>query len=164
MNRLSPQKLKIRDMTIHDLAKVYRIGESVFTKESNVFLYRTWDTYEVTGLFSTDPELCIVASVAGQVVGFALASVIEKPRSPWLYGYLVWTGVKRKFQRYRIGKKLYQEVERRAKRAGARMMIIDTEGTNAAAIGFFARVGFVRGSEHLWMTKTLSRKRRYLRH
>ncbi len=147
-------------MAIYDLPAVYSLGESVFTKDKHVFLYRTWETYEVTGLFSTDPELCIVAESERAVVGFALGSIIEKPRSPWTYGYLVWTGIAKDYQRYGVGGQLYRDLERRVKRLGARMMIIDTEGTNLPAIRFFEKMGFARGSQHLWMTKVLSKRAR----
>src|SRR5438034_2646867 len=150
-------KLRIRDMTIDDMPIVYSIGNSVFTKDSYVFLYRTWETYEVTELFSSDPELCIVAEHEGVVIGFALGFIMSKPRSPWTYGYLVWTGIKEEFQRYKIGKRLYLEFEKRARQLGARMMIIDTEGTNVPALKFFKAMGFSKGSEHVWMTKVLRR-------
>jgi ribosomal protein S18 acetylase RimI-like enzyme len=150
------QSIKLRAMTIYDIPEVYKIGEGVFTTRSNIFLYRTWDAYEVTGLFSTDPALCIVATMASEIIGFALGSTIEKPRSPWIYGYLVWTAVKPQFQRYKVGKRLYREVEKRARKHGARIMIVDTEGTNLPALSFFTKLGFTKGSPHVWMTKSLT--------
>ena len=157
-------RYKIRDMTIHDISQVYSIGNEVFTQKDYVFLYRTWEAYEVTGLFSTDAELCIVAEKEKEVIGFALGSLISKPKSAWKYGYLVWIGINKKYQGYKIGKKLYQEIERRTKKMGARMMIIDTEGTNLAAIKFFTKMSFKKGSTHLWMTKNLgnsNKKRKF---
>jgi ribosomal protein S18 acetylase RimI-like enzyme len=152
-------RIRIREMTIDDIPTVFAIGNSVFTKDKYVFLYRTWETYEVTGLFSTDPELCLVAEVEGEVVGFALGSIIEKPKSSWTYGYLIWTGVVPRFQRYKIGRRLYLEMEKRVMKLGARMMIIDTEGTNITAVRFFESLGFSKGSQHLWMTKRLVKSR-----
>jgi len=150
---------KIRDMTIYDIPKVFSIGNDVFTQKDYVFLYRTWEAYEVTGLFSTDAELCVVAETEKEVIGFALGSLIAKPKSAWKYGYLVWIGIDKNYQRDNIGKKLYQEIEKRTKKMGARMMIIDTEGTNLAAIKFFGKMGFKKGSSHLWMTKNLGNKK-----
>lgn len=147
--------IRVRDMTIDDIPTVFAIGNSVFRPTRDVFLYRTWDTYEVTGLFTSDPESCVVAQHENRVVGFALGSTIAKPRSPWIYGYLVWTAVLKEYQGSSIGRKLYAELERRLKRYGARIMIIDTEGSNAGAIRFFSSLGFTKGSQHLWMTKPL---------
>jgi len=147
-------------MTIHDLSVVYDIGTSVFTRDKHVFLYRTWDTYEVTDLFSSDPELCFVAEHENAVIGFVLGTSISKPRSAWTYGYLVWTAVKAEYQRHKIGQQLYKEMERRARTLGARMMIIDTEGTNLRAVRFFESLGFKKGSAHVWMTKRIRARRR----
>lgn len=152
-------RIRIRDMTIDDLSAVFSIGNRVFTSDTHIFLYRTWETYEVTGLFTTDPELCIVAEYSGSVIGFALGSIIEKPKSSWAYGYLVWTGVEPKFQKHHVGGRLYIALEKRVIKLGARIMIIDTEGTNRGAINFFEGVGFRKRSQHLWMTKSLPRKK-----
>ena len=149
------KKIRIRDMVIDDIAPVYYLGAKVFTKDKYLFLYRTWETYEVTGLFYSDQELCIVAEHLGKVVGFAMGAVITKPKSPWTYGYLVWTGVLAEYQGKGVAKRLYLEIERRVKALGARMMIIDTEGTNQKAVRFFEKMGFLKGSAHLWMTKVL---------
>lgn len=149
------KEIRVRDMVIDDIPPVYHLGTKVFTSDKYVFLYRTWETYEVTGLFYSDQEFCIVADDAKSVVGFALGSVITKPRSSWTYGYLVWAGVAPEYQGTTVAKRLYAEMERRVKAAGARMMIIDTEGTNKRAVRFFEKMGFHRGSAHLWMTKVL---------
>lgn len=142
-------------MGIKDIPQVFEIGNQVFTKKDYVFLYRTWEPYEVTGLYTTDPELCIVAEYKNKVIGFALGSIIEKPKSSWTYGYLIWIGINKRYQKYKVGKKLYQEMERRTKKLGARMMIIDTEGSNIGAINFFKKMNFKMGSEHIWMIKNL---------
>lgn len=156
--RTSP--VKIRDMSINDMPEVYTIGNNVFTKKDYVFLYRTWEAYEITGLYTTDPELCIVAERDNAVIGFAIGSIIEKPKSAWTYGYLIWVGVQKGLQGANVGKKLYQEMERRTRKLGARMMIIDTEGSNVGAIKFFSKMGFKMGSKHVWMTKNLVRSKK----
>jgi hypothetical protein len=46
----------IREMEIDDLSAVYHLGEKLFTSDEFPILYRTWDPYEVTDYFSTDPE------------------------------------------------------------------------------------------------------------
>lgn len=151
----SKDPIRIRDMIIDDIPAVYYLGVKVFTKDRYLFLYRTWETYEVTGLFYSDQELCVVAEQLGKVIGFAMGSIITKPKSPWTYGYLVWTGVLPDYQGRHVAKRLYYEIERRVKALGARMMIIDTEGTNHRAVRFFEKMGFIKGSAHLWMTKFL---------
>ena len=48
--------ITIEDMTIDDLAKVYHLGKKAYFTEFPV-LYRTWDEFEVTDYYNTDPDL-----------------------------------------------------------------------------------------------------------
>ena len=87
MNKiLSPEELAIRIMTIDDLAAVFHLGEQLFTSEYSSSMYRTWDEYEITTLFNSDSELCIVAELNEEVVGFALGTTVEKHNSACTYG------------------------------------------------------------------------------
>ena len=63
MARKNKIEVTIRAMDIDDLSAVYRLGESLFTSEEYPILYRTWDPFEVTGMFTSDPEYCLVAEV-----------------------------------------------------------------------------------------------------
>jgi ribosomal protein S18 acetylase RimI-like enzyme len=76
------QKVRIREMSIDDLPHVYHIGENIFTAEYSATLYRTWDEYEITSLFNTDNELCLVAEMRDQIVGFALGTTVESTIRP----------------------------------------------------------------------------------
>jgi len=55
--------VEIRDMEIDDLAPVFHLGERLFTSKKVPTLYRTWDEYEVTNIFQTESEFCLVAEV-----------------------------------------------------------------------------------------------------
>ena len=82
-------KVTIRQMEIDDIPSLYHLGERVFTSEDLPILYRTWDPYEVTEYFSSDPEYCFIAETEGKVVGFLLGTTIEKEGTAWKrYGYL----------------------------------------------------------------------------
>jgi len=148
----------IRQMEIDDLPSVYHLGERLFTSEEFPILYRTWDQFEVTDYFSSDSEYCLVAEVNGVIVGFVLATTIEKEGTAWKrYGYVAWMGVDDSFQRKRLGRRLYKKLEEELLDDGVRMVIADTEGGNADAISFFKAVGFSPRSEHVWLAKTLRR-------
>ena len=149
---------RIREMIIDDLAEVFHIGEEVFTAEYSQSLYRTWDEYEITTLFNSDNELCIVAEHEERIVGFALGTTVKKHNSPWKYGYLVWLGVRRELQKLRVGERLFKELKRRFKEQGVRMIIIDTSADNEAAIRFFKKHGFDNVQEHVYMTLNLSKR------
>ena len=151
-------EIAIREMEIDDLASVYHLGERLFTSEELPILYRTWDPYEVTDYFSSDPEYCLVAEAEGGIAGFVLATTIEKEGTAWRrYGYIGWMGVDEAYQRSNLGRRLYRRLEERLKEDGVRMIIADTQGDNLDAIAFFKAVGFSVRGEHLWFGKTLRR-------
>ncbi len=153
-------KVRIREMTIDDLSDVFHIGEDIFTAEYSPSLYRTWDEYEITTLFNSDSELCLVAEIGELIVGFALGTTVSKHNSPWKYGYLVWLGVRPNLQKAKIGEKLFREIKRRMREQGVRMLIIDTAADNQPAIRFFQKQGFGHIQKHVYMTLNLSRKPR----
>ncbi|OPY14309.1 MAG: Acetyltransferase YpeA [Syntrophus sp. PtaB.Bin001] len=152
------EKLRIRELMIDDLPEVFHIGEEVFTADYSQSLYRTWDEYEITTLFNSDNELCLVAEAGEKILGFALGTTVEKHNSPWKYGYLVWLGVRKDTQKEEVGKRLFNEIKRRMKEQGVRMIIIDTSADNLPAISFFEKMGFRDTQEHVFMSLNLSRR------
>ena len=157
-SRKKKPETHIRQMEIDDIGSVYHLGEKLFTSEEFPILYRTWDAYEVTDYFTSDPDYCLVAEAEGKVVGFILATTIEKEGTAWKkYGYLSWIGVDEAFQRTDLGRRLYRKLEERLQEDGVRMVIADTEADNEGAINFFKVLGFSPSREHLWLTKTLRR-------
>jgi ribosomal protein S18 acetylase RimI-like enzyme len=157
---MTKAKAIIREMDIDDISAVYRLGEKLFSSEEFPILYRTWDPYEVTEYFSSDPDYCLVAEseANGKIVGFILATTVEKEGTAWKkYGYLSWIGVDEAFQRTKLGLRLYRELEKRLMEDGVRMVIADTEAENEEAIAFFKESGFSLSSQHTWLAKTLRR-------
>ncbi len=159
------EKLRIRELTIDDFGEVFHIGEEIFTAEYSQNLYRTWDEYEITTLFNSDSELCLVAEAGEKILGFALGTTVEKHNSPWKYGYLIWLGVREEAQKGQVGNRLFNEIKRRMKERGVRMIIIDTSADNQAALSFFEKMGFKDRQEHLYLSLNLSRrtKRKHVR-
>ncbi len=152
--------VRIREMTIDDFPRVFHIGEEIFTAEYSQSLYRTWDEYEITTLFNSDNELCLVAEADAKILGFALGTTVEKHNSPWKYGYLVWLGVRRDIQQGGVGSALFKEIKRRMREQGARIIMIDTSADNHAAIRFFQKQGFGDIQKHVYMTLNLTRKKK----
>ena len=152
-------EVDIREMEIDDVPSVYHLGETLFTSEETPILYRTWDPYEVTEYFSSDPEYCLVAESDENIVGFILATTIEKEGTAWKrYGYVSWLGVAEPFQRTNLGRRLYRRLEDSLHEEGVRMVLADTEGHNEKAIAFFQAMGFSLSSQHVWLVKTLRRR------
>ena len=154
----SEPEIDIRCASIDDLAEIFHLGEKVFTSRKFTNLYRTWDEYEVTGLFNSEPEYMLVAENGDRVVGFALGSVIKKARSAWSYGHLLWLGVDPEYSRSGIGKMLFERFQEIMVEEGVRMLMVDTQADNEPAIGFFHRLGFENPTDHVYMTLNLDKE------
>jgi len=150
-----PPVVEIREVTIDDLAPVFHLGERVFTSRDFSNLYRTWDEYEVTALFHTEPEYFLVAEVDDRLAGFAMGTMIEKHGTAWNYGHLVWLGVDSAFRGRGIADRLFDRFRDIMEEAGVRMLLVDTQADNAPAIRFFARKGFTNPVDHVYMTLNL---------
>ncbi|MDX2099935.1 MAG: GNAT family N-acetyltransferase [Leptolyngbyaceae cyanobacterium bins.59] len=151
--------IEIRDMEIDDLAPIYHLGEELFTSDLYPYLYRTWDEWEVIGLYNTDPEYCLVAEAEGQLAGFVLGTIISK--ASWTYGYIIWLGVATRFQRRGVADRLVDKIVERMIEEGARFMLVDTDPTNIGAVKFFTRKGFGNTRKHIFLSMNLSKHEHY---
>jgi ribosomal protein S18 acetylase RimI-like enzyme len=157
------EEIEVRELELEDLAQVFALGERVFTPDRWPNLYRTWDEYEVVDFFSSDGDTCFVASDKGQIVGFVLGSLIEKRRSSWAYGYLVWIAVDPDIKRKGVGSLLVEHLFERFVELGARMSIVDTESTNTNALAFFRKQGYGHEQSHVYLTLNLTKRPDYKR-
>jgi ribosomal protein S18 acetylase RimI-like enzyme len=148
--------LKIRPMEVDDLAPVFHLGEKLFTANTVPNLYRTWDEFEVVGLYQSDSEYCFVAEIEDHLVGFVLGTVISKTKSAWKYGHLIWMGVDPAFSRQGIADRLAKYFLQTTLEEGVRMLIVDTEADNLPALAFFRKMGFGNPEEHIYLTMNLS--------
>ncbi|MFB2980376.1 GNAT family N-acetyltransferase [Microseira sp. BLCC-F43] len=151
--------IDVREMDIDDLAHVYHLGEDVFTSDLYPYIYRTWDEWEVIGLYNTDPEYCLVAEIDNQLAGFILGTVITKGN--WTYGYIMWLGVNPNFQRRGVGDKLVDKLVERMIEDGVRFMMADTDPANTPAVKFFTRKGFGNTRQHIFLSMNLSKHEYY---
>ncbi|XWK88530.1 MAG: GNAT family N-acetyltransferase [Phormidium sp.] len=149
----------IRNMEIDDIAPVYHLGEDIFTSDLYPYLYRTWDEWEVIGLYNTDPEYCLVAEIDEQLAGFILGTIINK--ATWTYGYIIWLGVNPNFQRRGVGDKLVDKLVERMIEDGVRFMLVDTDPVNTPAVKFFTRKGFGNTRQHIFLSMNLSKHEYY---
>jgi ribosomal protein S18 acetylase RimI-like enzyme len=148
--------LRLRPMEIDDLAAVFHLGESLFTAQKVPNLYRTWDEYEVIGLFQSDSDYCFVAEMNNELVGFTLSTVITKTKSAWEYGHLIWMGVASEAGRKGVAEKMFKHFREIMAEAGVRMLIVDTEADNLPALHFFRKMGFSSPQEHIYLSLNLS--------
>ena len=148
------QDVAIRPMTIDDLAEVFHLGEKLFTLQRFPNLYRVWDEYEVIDTYSGNPDYCFVAVEKNRVVGFFLASIIEKRHSP-RYGYLKWLGVEKAFEERGIASRLFETFYALMKEEGIPTLLVDTEANNERALRFFKKKGFSSPRDHFFLTLKL---------
>ncbi|MEH2211473.1 GNAT family N-acetyltransferase [Nostoc sp.] len=153
------EAIYVRELGIDDIAPVYHLGEGLFTSDLYPYLYRTWDEWEVIGLYNTDPEYCLVAETDGELAGFILGTIITK--ASWTYGYILWLGVSPKYQRRGVADKLVDKVVARMIEDGARFMLVDTDPTNTSALKFFSRKGFGNTRQHIFLSMNLSKHEYY---
>ncbi len=154
--------VEIREMELKDVAAVFELGQKLFTAEEWPTLYRSWDDHELALLFSNDAETCLVAEAEGRVVGFALGRVLDKPRSAWRYGLLMWLGVERRFKRGGIATRLLRQLKGLFIERDTRMMLVDTAAKNHAALAFFRRNGFGQEIRHVYLSQNLENDPRYI--
>ena len=146
---------EIREMGIDDIAEVFHLGEKLFTSHKHTNLYRTWDEYEVIGLYQSDPELCFVADCDNTLGGFLLGATVEKAGTAWNYGHIIWLGVRDRHQKVGVGKRLFDVFKRRMLQRGIRILVADTQADNHAALTFLRRQGFSQAAEHVYMSLNL---------
>ncbi|MEW6380853.1 MAG: GNAT family N-acetyltransferase [bacterium] len=148
-------EITIREMGIDDLPEVFHLGEMIFTAQEVPTLYRTWDEYEVTSLFNSDNEYCLVAELDKKIVGFALGTTVSKNKSSWKYGYLIWLGVSPGYQRQGIASRLFDKLAEKMIEDGVRMFMVDTGASDYAALQLFKKKGFRKPQKHIYLTMNL---------
>lgn len=150
--------IEIREMEIDDLPEVFHLGERLFTSNEVPNLYRTWDEFEVTGLFHNETEFCIVAEVEERLAGFALGTTVTKTRSAWKYGHLVWLGVAEDYQGQGVAERLFNYFLELMLKEGVRILMVDSEADNKQALEFFKKMGFDKSEDHVYMSLNLDER------
>jgi ribosomal protein S18 acetylase RimI-like enzyme len=163
MTEPANSQIEIRQMELADLPATFELGEQLFTADRWPTLYRQWDEYEVVSLYANERPNCLVAELDGTLVGFALGSILEKRGEPWTYGHLLWLGVDPQMKRLGVGRQLIDELTMRFIDAGVRMMLVDTEDDNHAALALFRSVGFGHERPHVYLSRNLTQHPEYQR-
>lgn len=142
-------------MKLADIPEIYALGHRLFTAEELPTLYRSWDEHELIQLFASDEETCLVAEYEDRIVGFALGRIMEKPRSAWRYGWLLWLGVDPDCQGHDVGTRLIKQLTELFVERDARIMLVDTDEHNDKALAFFRKHGFAQERRHIYLEQNL---------
>jgi ribosomal protein S18 acetylase RimI-like enzyme len=162
----------IREMEIGDLAAVYELGEECFKAGKWPMLYRNWDEYEVTTLFNTDGDYCLVAenddydekthAPDERIVGFVLGSVLNKSGTAWTYGYIIWLCSHENWSREGVASDLVDIlVKKMVNEEGVRILMADTDPDNVRAVRFFTKKGFSDQKPHMYLSSNLEQNPLY---
>lgn len=162
-----PKKVQIdiRQMEIDDIPGVFHLGEKLFTARTFPTLYRTWDEFEVVSRFQTDTDYCYVATMeeedgSERLAGFALGTIIEKSKSSWKYGWLLWLGTDPTIHRGGVATQLFKNFRNLMAEEGCRILIVDTEADNEPALTFFEKLGFDDKEEHVYLSMNIDKERK----
>jgi len=154
-SKSAPISLTIHPMKLNDIPEIYALGQRLFTADEFPTLYRGWDEHELVQLFASDEETCLVAEAADRIVGFALGRIMEKPRSAWRYGWLLWLGVDPSFQGHEVARRLINQLTELFIERDARIMLVDTDEHNYPALRFFRKQGFCKERKHVYLAQNL---------
>ena len=147
--------IEIREMRVDDIPAVVALGTALFSADKLPTLYRCWEEAEVLRIYQDFKNLCLVADRNGRIVGFALGSLLDKPGSPWKYGWLDWLGTAPRYKRKRIASRLCKQLQSRMIQAEVRIMLVDTYEKNTRAINFFKKIGYDQEIRHVYMSLNL---------
>lgn len=147
--------VSIRTLALEDVPVVFALGHKLFTADKLPTLYRAWDEDELVQLYSSERETCLVADAGDRIVGFALGRIMEKPRSAWKYGWLLWLGVDRTVKRRGVATRLLRHLTSRFIERDARIMLVDTDEKNRTALAFFRKHGFGQEVRHVYLSQNL---------
>jgi ribosomal protein S18 acetylase RimI-like enzyme len=142
-------------MHLNDIPEIYALGHKLFPADKLPTLYRSWDEHELVQLYASDEETCLVAESEDRIVGFALGRIMEKPRSAWKYGWLLWLGVDPVCQGTDIATRLIKQLTERFIARDARIMLVDTDEHNHRALRFFRKHGFAQERRHIYLEQNL---------
>ena len=145
----------IREMTVEDIPAIVALGNEVFSAEKSPTLYRAWEEAEVLRVYTAYKSTCMVADKHGEVVGFALGTLLDKPGSSWRYGWLEWLGVNPACKRQRVARRLLKQLREKFVELEVRIMLVDTYEGNRPALSLFRNFGFEKEIKHVDLSMNL---------
>ena len=130
-------EISFRDYRSIDLEKIFRLDEACFGEEFR------FDRESMRRFAGSRGAITLLAEGAGgQLIGFVIVQVQGPANAS--YGYVVTLDVSPDHRRRGVGKNLVNEIETRARLAGAAWMGLHVFPKNDGAIRFYERQGYRR--------------------
>ncbi len=148
-------KIEIETATIRLLDRLFEIEKHSFQKEA-------FTKSEIAYLLTDYNTIGLAARVNGVVVGFAIGRIDSAKGTP--YGHILTIEALPSHRRKGIAEKLLTDLEALFKEKGAKESGLEVREDNAAAIGLYKKLGYIRvgkleryyGDTHgLYLKKTL---------
>lgn len=96
-----------------------------------------------TDLYPQYADYVQAGTSLGAFDGDALVSIAIAEAQRWNRTLWIWEfGVQESYRRQGIGLRMMDELARRSRAAGLRIMVVETQNTNGPAIRFYQRAGF----------------------
>ena len=121
------------------LPEVMKLVDGDLSEPYSIFTYR----YFVRNW----PHLCLLARVDGETVACVVSKAEVEPGpdgAPCYRGYIAMLAVNDAFRRFGIGTALVCRSIERMREAGCDEVMLETEVTNAVALGLYEKLGFAR--------------------
>jgi ribosomal protein S18 acetylase RimI-like enzyme len=142
----------IRKATEADCETLYEIGlktPELKVSAEDVFMDKKEFFWEIT----REDGVCFVAEVNDSIAGFVLGSISTDP-STTKGATIVYIAVLPEFQNNGIGKALLAACEDAFRTHGV-VEVHSWANTHSPVVGLFARHGYAKGHEYMWMDKKL---------
>lgn len=147
--------LSIKKAAPSDIESIFKLGSateefSVAEKpESGLF----WSKKQLFRWIKSKEDLCLVAKIKNQVIGFVLCSYHKPTRKLSIENIFIV----KEYRRQKIGKKLIEKVLRWATRKSVEYITCLTRRKDIPFINLMESFGFIKGYEDwIWLEKELT--------
>jgi ribosomal protein S18 acetylase RimI-like enzyme len=124
-------ELSLRSYTPEDFDTLWEIDQVCYDEEV------AYSKGEMRAYLNFPDSDCVVATLGGEIGGFCLS------RHQGYTGYIVTIDVVKKFRREKVGTALIDEVEKRLKTFGVKLIALETAVDDPAAVGFWKKHGYI---------------------
>ncbi len=130
MNRSTPGKIRIREMTAEDVEDAWKLEEMYLGKEA-------WTMKQLLDAMTRDDTIYLVSEMAGRIVGLCGVQNISGD------GEITNVSVSGDVRRMGCAYKMLRQLMERGNGIGIKDYTLEVRAANAPAIGLYEKLGFV---------------------
>ncbi len=144
----------IREGTINEIDKIYKLGEAVDEFDTTDEIVIFWPKHILRNCIESQSDWLLVAEENQQLIGFIICNnspVFKKAVIENVF-------VSPQYRKKGVAKKLLDYLLNEIKSTDCEYVVIFAEGDNNTAIDFYVQNGFNRGKNFAWIDKALSKE------